>query len=208
MALDFYEVLGVSPDASEDEIKTAYRELCRKYHPDKGGDEEKFKAVSEAYETLGDAARRALYDQTGLSEEKALSEVEGLVVSRFQECLKEELLRSDDDQRMEVSPLYEIKKDFEGQQRDLEKVMEKFDDQEFVLLCYLDRFPAVVENRVFIKTIKRNVRQLKAERDAIRRKIAVLGLAVELVEGASFNMPVWEDTAELGDRSSRSPRLR
>jgi len=65
---DYYAVLGVARDASEDDIKKAYRKLARKYHPDvsKEADaEEKFKEVGEAYETLKDAEKRAAYDQLG-----------------------------------------------------------------------------------------------------------------------------------------------
>lgn len=63
---DYYEVLGVSKSASEDEIKKAFRRLAVKYHPDKeGGDEEKFKEANEAYDVLKDAQKRQRYDQFG-----------------------------------------------------------------------------------------------------------------------------------------------
>lgn len=63
---DYYEVLGVSKDASPDEIKKAFRRAAIQYHPDKqGGDEEKFKEVNEAYEVLKDASKRQRYDQFG-----------------------------------------------------------------------------------------------------------------------------------------------
>ncbi len=63
---DYYEVLGVAKDASADEIKKAYRKLAVKYHPDKeGGDEDKFKEASEAYEVLKDQQKRQRYDQFG-----------------------------------------------------------------------------------------------------------------------------------------------
>jgi curved DNA-binding protein len=63
---DYYDTLGVSPGASEAEIKTAYRRLARKFHPDvskEAGAEERFKAVNEAYEALRDPGKRAAYDQ-------------------------------------------------------------------------------------------------------------------------------------------------
>ena len=65
---DYYAILGVPRDANADAIKTAYRRLARKFHPDvsKEADaEEKFKEVAEAYETLKDAEKRAAYDQLG-----------------------------------------------------------------------------------------------------------------------------------------------
>jgi molecular chaperone DnaJ len=66
---DYYEVLGVSRDASEQEIKSAYRKLALKYHPDRNpGDkeaEERFKEAAEAYSVLGDPQKRAAYDRYG-----------------------------------------------------------------------------------------------------------------------------------------------
>ena len=66
---DYYEVLGVSRDASDQELKSAYRKLAMKYHPDRNpGDhaaEEKFKEASEAYQVLSDADKRAAYDRYG-----------------------------------------------------------------------------------------------------------------------------------------------
>jgi curved DNA-binding protein len=62
---DYYETLGVKPDANEAQIKAAYRKLARKYHPDvskEAGAEEKFKSVNEAYEVLRDQEKRAAYD--------------------------------------------------------------------------------------------------------------------------------------------------
>ena len=63
---DYYEVLGVSKDASPDEIKKAFRRLAVQHHPDKeGGEEAKFKEINEAYEVLKDSEKHKRYDQFG-----------------------------------------------------------------------------------------------------------------------------------------------
>ncbi len=59
---DYYKILGVPEDASQEEIKKQFYKLAHKYHPDKGGDPEKFKEINEAYQVLGDKKKRAEYD--------------------------------------------------------------------------------------------------------------------------------------------------
>jgi molecular chaperone DnaJ len=69
MARDYYDILGLSKSASDNEIKSSYRKLAMKYHPDRNpGDrkaEEKFKEISESYEILKDPQKRSAYDQYG-----------------------------------------------------------------------------------------------------------------------------------------------
>lgn len=62
---NYYEILGISRDASQEEIKKVYRKLAHQHHPDKGGDEKKFKEINGAYQVLGNPQKRAQYDQFG-----------------------------------------------------------------------------------------------------------------------------------------------
>lgn len=71
MSKDYYKILGIDKGASLDEIKKVFRKLAHQYHPDKkGGDEEKFKEVNEAFQVLGNAEKRQQYDQYGATFEQ------------------------------------------------------------------------------------------------------------------------------------------
>ena len=65
MAKDYYKILGLEKGASDDEIRRAFRRLAQEHHPDKGGDQAKFKEINEAYQVLSDKTKRAQYDQFG-----------------------------------------------------------------------------------------------------------------------------------------------
>nr|XP_027220492.1 dnaJ protein homolog 1-like [Penaeus vannamei]XP_027220494.1 dnaJ protein homolog 1-like [Penaeus vannamei]XP_027224314.1 dnaJ protein homolog 1-like [Penaeus vannamei]XP_027234942.1 dnaJ protein homolog 1-like [Penaeus vannamei]XP_027237040.1 dnaJ protein homolog 1-like [Penaeus vannamei] len=78
MAKDYYKILGLSKDASEGDIKRAYRNMALKYHPDKNKSddaEEKFKLVAEAYEVLSDKKKRNIYDQLYITMKATRSQV-------------------------------------------------------------------------------------------------------------------------------------
>ncbi|HEY0948037.1 MAG TPA: DnaJ C-terminal domain-containing protein [Candidatus Paceibacterota bacterium] len=65
MAKNYYDILGVDKKATKDDVKKAFRKLAQKHHPDKGGDEAKFKEITEAYSVLGDDKKRREYDSYG-----------------------------------------------------------------------------------------------------------------------------------------------
>jgi len=66
--MDYYDTLGVNRNASEKEIKTAFRKLAAKHHPDKGGDHKRFTELNEAYQILSDPEKKQMYDQYGTAD--------------------------------------------------------------------------------------------------------------------------------------------
>src|SRR5210317_1062954 len=67
--MDYYSTLGVNKNASQDEIKKAYKKMSMQHHPDRtGGDDSKFKEINEAYQTLNDPQKKQMYDQFGTAD--------------------------------------------------------------------------------------------------------------------------------------------
>lgn len=86
--MNHYERLEVRPDATEDEIKRAYRAKARENHPDKGGRAEEFASIAAAYEVLTDPSRRLLYDTTGQDQRTPIeAEVQQILLNLFNEAL-------------------------------------------------------------------------------------------------------------------------
>lgn len=86
MSEDFYTILGVDQNATDEDLKNARRRLAAKYHPDRGGDAEKMSAVNEAYEVLSDPQRRLGYNGSGKTE--PISSIEEIARDVFLQTLR------------------------------------------------------------------------------------------------------------------------
>lgn len=86
--MTYYNDLGIQPDASDADIKQAYRAKAQQHHPDKGGDAEEFARIAEAYETLKNPERKRLYDATGRTRETSFDdEVQNTLRNLFEQVL-------------------------------------------------------------------------------------------------------------------------
>lgn len=85
--INYYEILGVSPGSTDEEIRSAFRKLASEFHPDKGGDAEEFHSIKEAYDTLIDHGKRKIYDYF---DGHNIDEIREAVIMIFKESLKEE----------------------------------------------------------------------------------------------------------------------
>lgn len=74
---NLYDILGISKEADDNEIRKQYKKLCLTHHPDKGGNSENFQKIQKAYEILSDGSKRSLYDQTGMTEESEMGGMPG-----------------------------------------------------------------------------------------------------------------------------------
>ncbi len=81
--MNFYEILGVPKNATENDIKKAYRSLAKKHHPDKGGDEEEFKKITQAYETLVNPESKEKYDNPVLNQGPDIGNIFASMFSQF-----------------------------------------------------------------------------------------------------------------------------
>jgi DnaJ-class molecular chaperone len=75
--MDYYNTLGINKAASQDEIRKAYKKMSMKHHPDRGGDETKFKEINQAYQTLSDPERKQMYDQYGTDDPQKMGGMGG-----------------------------------------------------------------------------------------------------------------------------------
>jgi len=87
--MNLYKILGLKKTATDDEIKQAYRELAKQYHPDVGGDQEKFKEINEAYTVLSDPLQRKAYDELGTVPGTPEFEIYNILVQAFKGKLQE-----------------------------------------------------------------------------------------------------------------------
>lgn len=194
--MDYYDILGVSKDASNEEIKRKYLELCKKYHPDVYGENDMITAIREAYDTLGNEESRKRYDATGQKNEpdNLTSKAMDFLTDLFQN-----IIFHSDFKRNENMDIIKAMKDLVKQNQEqakkqksqankevqrLERIYERL---EFNNEKEISGLHITLDNN--IKTQKEKVKQINYDMDKFK-------LALEILDNYRYNLPE-EDEPKL-----------
>ena len=179
---DLYNILGVLKDADEAEIKRAYRGLSKLHHPDAGGDQEKFIAITTAYQVLHDPEKRKKYDETGVYDNKAVMSDQQKVTQGILELFIAMLqdgrnFRTDRD--LIKGMVGGFKKGVQQNWRDLEKIIVHLQ----ALGGLSDRIVrGDEETNIFHQAIKHQIGELEAQETMIRNNIRLADMAIAELE--------------------------
>lgn len=195
--MKIYELLGVPGDASEKQIKAAYRALAKKLHPDVGGDPEHFMRVTRAYEVLSDPERRKRYDETGKIDGGAIDndhvEVLGLI-----NAMMEQLATQVTSDKIYVDLVARMRENLDERvaavKRDIETMA--YDVQRLGKLA--KRFKSTKADNVLRGMIENRVRQTIERQTSAQRQLDLTAKARALLDDYSFDVDAQPQSAGFG----------
>lgn len=198
--MSYYEELGLTKEAKPEEIKKAYRELSKKYHPDKNPDdkeaEEKFKKISEAYEILSDPVKRKEYDETGKA--GGYKQRTGILVGMINAHLVPLMIKYAD---QPVDVLNYFIEDIKGKISEVRKLAEKKKKTIEDLNRIKDKIESEGENLVH-EVIKTNIYNAESERLTLENLAEILEWCIEQMKPYKYKV-----TQQIGNEGLSSKYL-
>jgi len=186
--IDLYGLLGVSPKATDRQIKDAYRRMAKQHHPDLGGDPETFMAVSRAYTVLSDQEMRANYDQTGEVDDGKVTNLFSGALTLIGQLLEEVLAQS----KGRVSEIDLIKALAQHGRNILAQHRDELTKIELRLQDLGDLRGRVKRNddepNIFVDIFDKKIAKTRMERVSIKKTIAVFERMVDELE--HYDSPV------------------
>ena len=187
---DLYEILGVGKKATLKQIKSAYRKLSKKYHPDRtGGDDVIFRRINLAYNVLSNKSSRDLYDRYGFVPDEKKLDLRPIAIDNIRQCFSS--LINDDSYMHSIStnrPIEDMKKCFEKAVRHHEESIELANDKIAGLKQIVKRM-SQPENRVvdLIMIAEAGIKDLEIEKYANSNQIKAIELSIEIIDAYSFD---------------------
>jgi curved DNA-binding protein CbpA len=185
--MNLYDELGLPTNATFDEIKQKYRTLAQIYHPDKGGDEEKFKRIKQAYEVLSDAIKREQYDSTGKYEEDVTVRSEALnrlanMINQFTQQINPEF----DDL------ILTMKVDINTAQTTVEKSIVECDKSIQKLNIISNKLKMKQEGENILKSfVEKRIQQQQKDLKSLKRTLTVFEIMLEILDNYHFSTEEW-----------------
>lgn len=185
MTDNLYEVLGVEPGASKDQIKAAYRAAARKHHPDAGGSAEHFMAVTRSYDVLMNDELRATYDADGTVDDGDVRKQRDRVMGILSECL-DVVIEQIDGNVSENDVVRMMKRIISTGVENLDKQIKNFEKQVASLSEINRRIKREEESKnTFSEVIMGKINAANAKLNDIRKERALGAMALSSLEGHS-----------------------
>jgi curved DNA-binding protein CbpA len=182
--MDPYLELEISIDASDEEIKTQYRALAMIHHPDKGGDEEKFKRIKEAYEILSDPIRRKGYDMSGDAETNL--QIRNSALDHIAQMMSQ------------IVPNFDSEKDdlFAAMNLEVTKIRQSMFENIHVCNKYLENLDKVVvrinakhnKQNIMLELVQKQIDQRKKEHEDFTKRIQICDLEIEILKDYEYGL--------------------
>lgn len=192
-----YEELGLPSDASEEDIKNAYRNKAKKHHPDKGGSKSKFALISAAYDILKDSKKRSYYDNYG-AEKPSYTANEQLAVSIFNQ-LVEGILDVDADVILykdiisEMNNFVEVKKNMVEQLRSRSKVsLNNINKIKKIFKKRLKHKKKKAKTNLFIAVVDARIKKYEAHIQQMNNEEEIYKIVSDMINDFNFKMEAHE----------------
>ena len=181
MDYDYYEFLGVEKDATQAEIKKAFRQKSKTMHPDIGGDQKEFSTLTKAYETLSDPDKRAFYDRTGMNQGKSFDlheAAENFIIQLFDNIIEDSMCINGEEL---MNALYsQCRSRIKARQKDLQFISRTKEGYEEKVGCILKDGE---EETLFDRIIKDKIQRCEEEISLAQVDIQTIELAIKILNG-------------------------
>lgn len=183
-----YETLGVKAEASQDEIKNAYRNGANKLHPDKGGNKAEFSRIARAYGILKDPKKREHYDKTGSAENVSSFEQQAnlMLSTMFNDILQKVGV----EKILNHNVVGVIEKGLEGMSNKIEIEKRKIKESKKGLKKVLSRIKHKDKNNLFSSIVSQRINNLAISLESIKQQKEVVGIARKLLKDYDFKFDI------------------